>query len=103
MPQDRLGVPVQHASGFGKLNALGTTGDQLPPQFRFKTGKMMADRGLRHMQLICGARQAARLNNPDEVAELTQVHDLQSLIGETRRKATIPITSSRAAALSIPL
>jgi hypothetical protein len=35
---------------------------------------MMADRGLRHVQLIRGARQAAGLDDADEVAKLAQVH-----------------------------
>jgi hypothetical protein len=34
----------------------------------------MADRGLRDMQLIGGARQAAGLDDSNEVAKLAQVH-----------------------------
>jgi hypothetical protein len=35
---------------------------------------MMADRGLRDVQLIGGARQAAGLDDTNEVAKLAQVH-----------------------------
>ena len=36
---------------------------------------MMTDRGLRHVQLIRGARQAAGLDDPNKVAKLAQIHD----------------------------
>src|SRR3984893_6304557 len=74
MPQNRLGVAVQHAAGFGEEDALRATRDQLPTQLGFQAGEMMADRGLRDVQLIRGARQAAGLNDADEVAKLAQVH-----------------------------
>src|SRR3984893_12062260 len=74
MPQNRLGVAVQHAAGFGEEDALRATRDQLPSQLGFQAGEMMADRGLRDVQLIRGARQAAGLNDADEVAKLAQVH-----------------------------
>ena len=74
MPQNCLGVAVQHAAGFGEENALRSPRDQLPTHLGFQAGEMMADRGLRHVQLIGGARQAAGLNDADEVAKLAQVH-----------------------------
>ena len=74
MPQNCLGVPVQHAAGFGEENTLGPARDQLPAHLGFQAGEMMADRGLRHMQLIRSARQAAGLDDADEVAKLAQVH-----------------------------
>ena len=74
MPQNCLGVAVQHAAGFGEENTLGPARDQLPSQLGFQAGEMMADRGLRHVQLIRGARQAAGLDDTDEVAKLAQVH-----------------------------
>ena len=74
MPQNCLGVPVQHAAGFGEENTLGPARDQLPTQLGFQAGEMMADRGLRDVQLIRGARQAAGLDDADEVAKLAQVH-----------------------------
>src|ERR1700720_3796161 len=74
MPQNRLDVPVQHAAGLGEEDALRATRDQLPSQLGFQAGEMMADRGLRDVQLIRGARQAAGLDDADEVAKLAQVH-----------------------------
>src|SRR5580704_9312430 len=74
MSQDGLGVPVQYAAGFGEEDALRAAHDQLPAQLGFQAGEMMADRGLRDVQLIRGARQAAGLDDADEVAKLAQVH-----------------------------
>src|SRR5580692_9500034 len=74
MSQDGLGVPVQHATGFRQQDALRAARDQLPADLGFQAGEMMADRGLRDVQLIRGARQAAGLDDADEVAKLAQVH-----------------------------
>jgi hypothetical protein len=75
MSQDGLGVPVQYAAGFRQQDALRAARDQLPIQLGFQAGEMMADRGLRDVQLIRGARQAAGLDDPNEVAKLAQVHE----------------------------
>ena len=75
MPQDCLGVPVQHGSRFGEDDALRAARDQLPIQLGLQAGEMMADRGLRDVQLICGARQAAGLDDSNEVTKLAQVHE----------------------------
>ena len=80
MPQNCLGVPVQHAAGFGEQDALRAARDQLPADLGFQAGEMMADRGLRDVQLIRGARQAAGLDDADEVAKLAQVHGCPLLL-----------------------
>ena len=67
-------MPIQHASRFGELDALATARDHLPVQLELEASEMMADRGLRHVQLIGGARETAGLDDPDEVTKLTQVH-----------------------------
>ena len=74
MPQNCLGVPVQHATGFGKEDAFRAARDQLPTHLGFQAGEMVADRGLRDVQLIRGARQAAGLDDADEITKLAQVH-----------------------------
>jgi hypothetical protein len=74
MPQDRFGMPIQHAACFGEQDAFRAARHQLSVQLGFQAGKMMADRRLRHMQLIRSAREAASLNDPDEITKLAQVH-----------------------------
>ena len=62
------------ASRFGELDALRAARDQWPLQLELQASEMMADRGLRDVQLIRGAREAAGLDDSDEVAKLAQVH-----------------------------
>ncbi|HEY3790483.1 MAG TPA: hypothetical protein VGM09_01540 [Bradyrhizobium sp.] len=67
-------MPIQHGPRFGQDDAFRTARDQLPSQFGLQAGEMMADRGLRYMQLMRGAREAAGLDDPNEVTKLPQVH-----------------------------
>ena len=47
-------MAVENASGFGELDALGAARHQLPIQLGFQAREMMADCGLRYVQLIRG-------------------------------------------------
>ena len=75
MAQDRLGVPVQHGASLGEQDPLGAARDQLPVELGLQARQVMAQRRLRNVQLIGGAREAARLDDADEVSQLAQIHD----------------------------
>ena len=81
MAQDGLGVPVQHGASLCKQDPLGAARNQLPVELGLQARQMMAQRRLRNVQLIGGARQAARLDDADEVSQLAQIHDRLAVAG----------------------
>jgi len=80
LSQDRLGVTVECAASLGERDALGTTHHQLAVELLLQAREMMAERRLRDVQLLRGARQTAGLNDPNEIAKLTQVHERSVLV-----------------------
>jgi hypothetical protein len=57
-----------------EYDALRAAREQLLIQLGLQAVEMMADRGLGNMQLIRGAREAAGLDDSNEVTKLAQVH-----------------------------
>ena len=72
--EDRLGMAIKDAACVGEQDALRTARDWLLELELPGLGKMMTDRRLCDMQLVRGARQAARLHDPDEITKLAQIH-----------------------------
>jgi len=66
-------------AGLGQGDSLGTARDQRLGQLGFEAGQMVADRGLRDMKVFRGARQAAGLDDPNEISQLPKVHSYPRL------------------------
>ena len=67
-------MPIQDDAGVGEHDAFRPAHYQLLVEFGLQTRQMMAYCGLSNVQMVCRARKAAGLNDPNEIAELAQIH-----------------------------
>jgi hypothetical protein len=73
--QDRERAGVQQAAGLGRLDATRMADKQRDAQVLLDLADLHAERGLRDVKLIGGARHVAGLHHTHEVSELAQVHE----------------------------
>jgi hypothetical protein len=74
LPQHRLRMQVQGVSGAGRADAAHAARQQARAEFRFQVGDLGAERGLGDVQVFRRLRHASELNDPQEIAQLSEFH-----------------------------
>ena len=67
----------QQLARLGGHGAAAVAHQQVLPQLDFEQAHLAAERGLRHVELHRGTREAAQFGDADEILELLEVHGFQ--------------------------
>ena len=72
LPQNGLRVAVEPQSRLGRHDSLRGPHEERAVEFDFEMGDLLAQSRLRNMQLRAGLGEAAVVDDPDQIAKLTQ-------------------------------
>ena len=73
-PQDALAIGLEQAAGGGELDVLGAAIEQHRSDHLLQLLDLMRQRGLRDVQPLGRAREAARVRNGEKITQVTQFH-----------------------------
>ena len=73
LPQNDLGMPIQHHTGFRRRHTALGSHQQLLPELPLERGQLLAQRRLGDMKDIGCLRQAADIDNFDKIFESSKV------------------------------